>query len=259
MALDKHSPIPLYYQLVELIREQIRSGELMPGDQLPPERVLSERYRISRMTARQAIAYLTRDGSLLSEHGRGTFVAEPKLTYDAIHLLGFTEEVVQRGGKAVSRVLEQAVVEPPARVASGLALPSGGQAVKIARLRLSDATPLLLETTYVPWSLCPGLEHEDLAGHSLYGVLEQRYEVSMARASQQLEVTVANDYECDLFGIPVGTPMILLEGITFDERDQPVEYFKAIYRGDRWKFAYESERSRGEHAARPSRLSVVLA
>ena len=259
MALNRRSPIPLYYQLVEQIREQIRAGELAPGAQLPPERVLSERHGISRMTARQAITYLIREGTVISEHGRGTFVANPKLTYDTVHLLGFTEEIVQRGGKATSRVLEQALAEPPPPVARALALSAGAEALKLVRLRLDEAMPLLLETIFVPAARCPGLEHEDLAGQSLYGVLEQRYGVTMAGARQTLEATVANVYEHELFGVPVGMPMILLEGVTFDIREQPIEYFKAVYRGDRWKFAYVSERDGGRGAAPVPRLSAVLA
>src|SRR3712207_5275852 len=100
MMLNKHSPIPLYYQLAELLRERIRLGEFKPGDQLPSERALSEQYAISRMTARQALTFLVREGTLIARHGLGTFVAEPKLTYDTLHLLGFTEEMMHRGGKA---------------------------------------------------------------------------------------------------------------------------------------------------------------
>src|SRR5262252_6089043 len=148
MALNKQSPIPLYYQLAELIREQIQHGELRPGDQLPAERILSERHGISRMTTRQAITYLVRDGALVARHGLGTFVAEPKLAYDALHLLGFTEEMMVTGAAASSQVLEQAVVTPPEAVAADLELDPGAMAVKIVRLRLSEGTPLLLETVY---------------------------------------------------------------------------------------------------------------
>ena len=131
MALNKHSPIPLYYQLVELIKEQIRFGELKPGDQIPAERVLSELHGISRMTTRQAVAYLVREGALVARHGLGTFVAEPKLTHDALHLLGFTEEIMHRGGQAVSRVIEQALVPASARVAAELQ-PAGGSGAEAA-------------------------------------------------------------------------------------------------------------------------------
>jgi len=243
LVLDKRSPIPLYYQLAELIREQIRSGELKPGAQLPAERMLSEQHSISRMTARQAISYLTREGTLIARHGLGTFVAEPKLTHDALHLLGFTEEIMQRGGQAVSHVLEQALALPPVRVSNELQLATGDQVVKIVRLRLSDAMPLLLETTYIPASVCPELIGEDLSTQSLYALLERRCGVRLKRARQTLEATVANEYESRLFGIAPGMAMILLEGVTYDERDRPTEYFKAIYRGDRFKFTFESERS----------------
>ncbi|MBA3416926.1 MAG: GntR family transcriptional regulator, partial [Chloroflexia bacterium] len=108
LAPDKTSPVPLYHQLAEAIRERVRSGTLPPGEQLPPERELAERVGISRMTARQALAELTRDGALEVRHGVGTFVAAPKLTYDALHLLGFTEATLQHGDAARSRVLEQA-------------------------------------------------------------------------------------------------------------------------------------------------------
>lgn len=259
MALNKASPIPLYYQLAELLREQIRTGELKSGDQLPPERMLSEHHGISRMTARQAIAYLLRDGSLITKHGLGTFVAEPKLTYNAFHLLSFTEEIVQHGGYAVSQVLEQHVVVAPPRVARELALASEAPVVKIVRLRLADDVPLVLETIFVSSARCPGLEGENLAERSLYNVLDQVYGITLKRARQTLEATVANAYERELFAVPLDMPMILLEGITADEQDQPVEYFKAVYRGDRFKFAYESERSAFAPSVSMPRLSILLA
>jgi GntR family transcriptional regulator len=260
MALNKHSPIPLYYQLAESIKEQIRSGELKPGDQIPAERVLSEQHGISRMTTRQAVAYLVHEGALVARHGLGTFIAEPKLTHDALHLLGFTEEIMHRGGQVVSQVLEQAAVPAPARVAAELQLAPGEHALKIVRLRLSNGTPLLLETIFIPAGLCPALEREDLATQSLYAVLEQRCGLRLKRARQTLEATVANDYEGRLFGVAPGTAMILLEGVTDDEQDRPTEYFKAIYRGDRFKFSFESERSVWE-LDRPGmpRVGIVLA
>lgn len=259
MGLNKQSPIPLYYQLAELIREQIHQGTLQPGDQLPAERILSEQHAISRMTVRQAITYLVRDGTLVARHGLGTFVAEPKLTYNALHLLGFTEEIMRRGGKASSRLLEQTVVPAPLGVVSELGIHPEDEVVKIVRLRLFDTTPLLLESIFVPVKLCPSLQDEDMATRSLYSVLEQECDLVLKRARQTLEATVANDYESQLFDIAPGTPMILLEGITADERDRPVEYFKAVYRGDRFKFAFESDRSVWEEAAPGMpRVNIVL-
>lgn len=258
MALNRHTPVPLYYQLAEQLRESIRAGELRPGDQAPSERELSERYGISRMTVRQAIGYLIREGVLVAEHGRGTFVAEPKLTYDVLQLLGFTEAILQRGGLPVSQVLEQSVVAAPAVVAQELRLPQHAPVHKLVRLRLSHSMPLLLETSYLSAIGCPGLERHDLAHRSLYDVLEQDYGLSLKRAHQALEATTANSYESQLFGIPVGTPMILLEGVTSDFGEHPIEYFKAVYRGDRFKLVFDSERLMSSTGYSGPRFSLVL-
>jgi GntR family transcriptional regulator len=260
MAVDKRSPVPLYSQLAELIKERIRRGELRPGDQLPPERELAEQAGISRMTARQAIAYLVREGVLTVKHGSGTFVAEPRLAYDALHLLGFTEEMMRRGARVTSRVLVQNVVAPPPRVAENLALRAHDSVIQIDRLRLLDESPLLLESSFIPAALCPGLEREDLATQSLYAVLMERYHLRLEHARQTLVAVLPTPHERQLLGVEPHTPMILLEGVTFLGGGAPVEYFKALYRGDRFEFQLASRRE-GDPVAAPAapRLSVVLA
>jgi len=108
--------------------------------------------------------------------------------------------------------------------------------------------------------LCPGLEHAELSGQSLYSLLEQQYNLPLKWTRQTLEGTTANDYESDLFTIEPGTAMILVEGVTYTDQDQPVEYFKAIYRGDRFKFELESRRdTTGQGLSGTSRINVVLA
>jgi GntR family transcriptional regulator len=242
LRLDKKHPIPLYYQLVQQIQDQIQSGDLQPGDRLPSERVLSQRMGISRMTVRQGIEYLVRDGMLVAKQGVGTFVAEPKLIPDSLALLGVAEELARRGEALTTRVLEQAVVMPPRSVAMGLQLPAGEKTIKLARLRLSAQVPLLLETSYIPYSLCPGLESADFETQALFDLFEGQFGLYPVRTAQTLEATTANEYEIELFGVQQGAVVILLEGMTFTSEDLPVEYFKSIYRGDRFKFQFESYR-----------------
>lgn len=261
MALNRQSPIPLYYQLAELLGEQIRQGQLQAGDQIPSERDLSDQHMISRMTVRQAIVFLVREGILITRHGLGTFVAEPKLTSEVSHLLGFTETIMQRGGTVSSRVLEQAIIAAPPRIAAGLGITKGARVVKIVRLRLSAGVPLLLETSYLPHLICPGIEREDLATQSLYTLLRQRYGIQIERAAQTLEATITNEFEAHLFGLDPGAPMVLLEGVAHDRSDAPIEYFKAVYRADRFKFAFASQRDHdlSEERELAHHVSVVLA
>ncbi|MCB0043362.1 MAG: UTRA domain-containing protein, partial [Caldilinea sp.] len=91
-------------------------------------------------------------------------------------------------------------------------------------------------------------------------LLEQRYGLQLQRAQQTMECVAANEYEQALFGIRAGAAMLLLEGVTYGERDLPVEYFKAIYRGDRCKFHLESWRNRSDvETAGAQRVSVIVA
>ena len=241
--LNKQSPIPLYYQLAECLKEQIHAQDLAIGAQIPPERDLASRMGVSRMTARQAVAYLVNEGLLEVKPGVGTFVAQPKLTHNALHLLGFSEEMARLGGTVVSTVLEQRIITPLRRIAEQLQIASHEPVVSIVRLRQVDQIPLLLETSYIPALLCPGLESVDLAGSSLYTRLESDYHLTVHRAAQTLEATTVNDYEQQLFHLVPGTAMLLLEGVTYNQQERPFEYFKAVYRGDRFKFMLKSQQN----------------
>ena len=259
MQVNRSSPLPLYYQLAEWLKEQVSRGVLAPGEQLPSERELGEQAGISRMTARQAVSYLVRQGVLEVKPGVGTFVVASKLTHDPLHLLGFSDEIIRQGGAPSSRVLEQLLTTPPPVVAQGLQLPPDATVIKIARLRLSQGIPLLLETAFLPAERCPGLESVDLRGQSLYRLLEERYGLYPIHTQQTLEATLANEYEARLFDIKPGVAMILLEGVTYQESEQPLEYFKAIYRSDRFKFTLESRRDlSGSGVVGTPRIDIVL-
>ncbi|MEM7029738.1 MAG: GntR family transcriptional regulator [Chloroflexota bacterium] len=258
MTLNKSHPIPLYYQLVEQIREQIQAGELIPGDQLASERRLGEQAGISRMTVRQAVSYLVQDGTLVVKPGVGTFIAAPKLTHDPLHLLGFTEETLAQGGQVTSKVLIQGVVTPSTSITTALSLSTNDLCLKLVRLRFANEMPLLLETIYLPVALCPGLETVDLETGSLYAYLSQRYNLQLAQTRQTLEATVANQYESECFGIEPGMPMILAEGVTYQQNQQPIEYFKAVYRGDRFKFELASHPEVDNTSSSTPRVSVLL-
>ncbi len=166
---------------------------------------------------------------------------------------------MRQGAATTSHVLEQTLVTPPAPIARDLDLAAEAATTKIVRLRLSHDVPLLLETVYVPSSVCPGLELEDLTTQSLYSLLEGKYNLRLSRTRQTLEAISANEYEADLFGVPLGTGMLLVEGVTYLNTDRPAEYYKAIYRGDRFKVEMASQRdiSSTEVTSAP-RMSVVL-
>jgi GntR family transcriptional regulator len=154
-------------------------------------------------------------------------------------------------------VLEQEVVSPPAAIVAALELAPDDAAVRIVRLRLARETPLLLETSHIPLSRCPGLEYEDLERQSLYTLLDLRYGHRPMMARQTIEATTASAFESDLLNIPEGAPLLLLEGVTATDRGVPIEWFQALYRADRVKITLESRRESRFSADTPP-LSVTL-
>ncbi len=258
LAPEKDRPAPLYQQLAEAIRDRVHAGALPAGEQLPPERVLAERVGISRMTARQALAELARDGVLEIRHGVGAFVAEPKLTYDALHLLGFTEETLRFGGAAATRVIEQSIGPAPAAVAAHLALADDEAAVRVMRLRSAQGEPLLLETSWLPAAACPGLERADLGRRSLYDLLENDYGHRLAEARQTVEAAMADVEAADLLGIAAGMPVLLVEGVTRTVAGWPIEAFTAIYRGDRVRLSLASRRESTGEGSTERKIGLVM-
>lgn len=126
-TIVRKSPLPRYYQLKEIMREKIRSGEWKPGDLIPSERELGEQYGISRMTARQAITELVNEGLFYREQGKGTFVSRRKITQQLIHLTGFTEDMKARGQQPGTRVLSAEMRPAEEAVAERLRIKPGSR------------------------------------------------------------------------------------------------------------------------------------
>lgn len=240
----RHNPIPLYHQLAEEIREKIESRQWPAGERIPSLQELSRQYEISYMTVRHAIGELVRQGRLEARQGVGTFVALPKIDYDLRKLTGFTEDMRSRGLTPHARLLNLSLEPAGDRIAEKLQIGPGDETVHVARLRYSGDLPAVLDASYLPGSLCPGLEDQDLECTSLYGLLEGPYGLILDHAVQIIETTGANPYEAELLGVPVGAAMMLVRGVTYLADGRPVEYFTNVYRGDRFRFQLDAVRLR---------------
>jgi GntR family transcriptional regulator len=243
-GIVKTGPLPRYYQLKEIIRERIRTGEWQPGSLIPSERELCERYGISRMTARQSITELVNEGLLYREQGRGTFVGRPKIAQQLLRLTGFTEDMRVREQRPGARVLAAEMWPVDEPTAERLRLKSGQPIFRVRRLRLADAVPLAIETSCVSFIGCERLLDDDLEAESLYHLLETKYDVPPLEAEQELEAGLAGDEEAKLLKVAVGSPVLHTRRITFTRRSHPVEYATSIYRGDRYRFYTRMVRDR---------------
>ncbi len=241
-SIDKHSPIPMYYQIMNQLRAKISEGEYAVNSTLPPERELVETYQVSRMTIRQAISELVNEGILIRRKGIGTFVAPPKLEQPLSSLTSFTEDMAQRGMKAGGHIVSFKETLPDPTIRKTLGLSAEDKVFECVRLRLADEEPMALETTTLVASICSGLQREDLENQSLYKVLAERWGIELDYATQSLEPILAPSHEATLLHIAPGSPLLLMHRISYDQNDRAVEHVKSLYRGDRYKIVTELHR-----------------
>ena len=228
-----------YLQIEEELADRIDSGELEPGMRLPSERELSEQVGVSRMTVRQALGRLEQRGLILREQGRGTFVAERKYTQDASILRGFFEQIVGQGVVPLSRIVEQAQVHASRALAHHLDLRLGEAVYKIVRLRSAQGRPVVLETSFFPARIVPGLLELDLEHASIYRLMAERFDVRPVRAVQSVEPLIAGPSEAAALEVPLGSALMLVERTSWDAHGRPVEHARDLYRGDRSRFVAE--------------------
>jgi len=231
--------VPLYIQIAESLLDRIESGELSPGDRLPPERELSEMLEVNRMTLRRALRTLAMQGLLARQQGKGTFVADPKIERQAGRLISFTRGMQRRGFTPGARVVTFEQRPVGASLAAALKLPTSAPVYDIQRLRTLNREPVMLEHYTLPVRRFPGLERFDLEQRSMYEILETEYGVTIRRARQSLEPVVATEYEAELLAIEHGAPLMLERRLSYDQDDQPVEHGRDLYRGDRFRFVTE--------------------
>ncbi len=228
---------PRYRQVADALQRRIASGDLGSHDRLASERVIADRFGLSRMTARQAVELLVRRGVVYRRPGSGTFVSPPRIVHTLQRLAGFSEQMRRQGVHPTGRVLEMrcsARVDAGAREALDLA--AGERAWLVRRLRYGDGEPLLLETFWVPRAVCPELHGHELSERSLYDVMRTRYGVDPVSAETSIEPAALDAADArHLSGRP-GAPAILVIRTTRDTDGRPVEFARDLYRGDRARF-----------------------
>jgi GntR family transcriptional regulator len=234
--LKRNHPLPLYAQLYESVRADIHAQRLKPHQQLPSERELCTRFHVSRMTVRQALIDLSREGLIYSRVGKGTFVSAPKIDQQLRTLTGFSQEMSTRGTKPASRILEAKIQTCNADSARTLRITVGSEIVLLSRLRLAGGIPLAIEHVQIPHRLCPNLLRHDFSVESLYDVLEHEYGYRLTRAEQTIEAALANPHDAALLQLVAPVAVLMMERFTFTDHDILIEYVQSTYRGDRYKF-----------------------
>jgi GntR family transcriptional regulator len=238
MKLERNSNVPLHTQIHDFLREDILANRLRIDSPIPSERELAEELEVSRMTVRQALNTLRKEGLIYQKRGKGTFVSSRKLDVHSRNLNGFSDEMIRRGMTPKSVVLQFVKKKALRETAEKLNLAEGDEVYKIERLRLADEIPMAIETTYLPAKYLPDPDAYDLGKDSLYRILEQDYGVKMYSAAEDLEAAICDDKIAELLKVKKKSPLLIVYRTVFASDNQPIEYTQSIYRADRYRASF---------------------
>lgn len=229
------SDIPLYSQLVNIIKRNITAGTLMPGDLIPSESEMCKAFDISRSTVRQAVGMLEDEGLVVRKQGKGTYVAEPKMRRKTEKLYSFTTEVLSLGLTPSSKLIEYDVIEPTPDIVKMLELEDPATPVyKFSRIRYVDGEALILESSFYPQYLYPELTRPMLEESSFYALLFDRGIVPY-EAVDSYEAVVMSRREAELLGCRPRSAAFSVQRVTRTEDGHPYEFTQSLIRGDRVK------------------------
>ncbi|MEX0626397.1 MAG: UTRA domain-containing protein [Chloroflexota bacterium] len=235
--IDRTAPTPLYHQLEQIIRAEIDAGLYRPGDLLPSENEICATYHVSRSVTRQTLRNLAHAGFIRTVRGRGSFVAEKKLSERFVQRAsGFYDDVTRMGLEVGTRVLRQEITEVPLEVGEFLGVT---HAIRIDRVRSVAGRVLAYVVTYLPRERCPGLETFDLTDRSLYAHLRSAYGLRVHSGERTVEAVPAEGEVAHHLEVAQGTPLLLLRSAGRTHDGAPLEWFEAWHRADRTRFAVE--------------------
>jgi len=233
MYIDKKSPIPVYYQLKNIILKKIKDGEFTEGSLIPSERDLGEELNISRMTVRQALNQLVTEGVLYREKGRGTFVAKSKIVQR--NIMSFSDTVRNKGLVPSTVILHYEKISDRNDINTILDLKEDDKLYNIKRLRLANDVPIAIEEVFIPERYCPRLEAFDLKS-SLYKLLKEEYSFSISYIDNVIEAVKPTKEEKKLLDLPDATPVLRITNTSHNDDGTRLFYEKDVYRSDEYTY-----------------------
>ncbi len=227
---------PYYRWLAETLRQEIAQGVYKPGDALPTEHALMQRYQLSSTTVRRAVQDLVREGLIYRKAGKGTFVKRSKIEEHLLHLTSFAEEMQSRHIKPNFKLVSAKPVVPPAEIARVLGLVPRQQAFYLERIQLANREPIALAQGY--WRLDIGVElaRHDLNEISLYETLEQQFHIPLVEADESIGAVSATADVARKLKIRPNAPLLVRRRLTYTSEMQPVEYTTTFYRADQYEY-----------------------
>ncbi len=224
----------IYLQLREVIRSKIEDGEYLPGTAIPSENTLAKEYGINRLTVRNAIDDLVKEGLLKRVQGKGVYVLVP-IERDLEVLGGFSQTMKDKNVESKKKILQKVKRKADSKYAKIFGIDENDMIYYIKRLDYADNEPIAIQEIYIPYDLVPSIEDIDLMIFSMFEVYEF-YNINLARAWQTLDLVRLTQADARLIDITKEQTVFLFSCTTYDENNRVIEYSKSYTRGDKCNF-----------------------
>ena len=222
--------VPLYYQLKEYLLEEIKKN-YQAGDLLPSEGEIERKYGVSRITVRKAIEELSREGIVIKKQGKGTFVQEQKILYDANVIGSLTQRLEKQNHQLQTKAIEYLTITEAHHVKTLLQCDT---LLCIKRYRTLDEKPFAIMLNYIDITRVPKLQ-ERFNIESLYTFYTQQYGIKFYHAEETVEAKAATEEQSQQLELPPHMPLLSLQRLSYDQNHQPVEYSDIVIRSDMYK------------------------
>ncbi|WP_250866740.1 GntR family transcriptional regulator [Caballeronia sp. INSB1] len=243
-TFEPDSPVPLYQQIKDALRAGILDGRYQPHTRMPSESELQEMFEVSRITIRQAMGDLQKEGLIFKVHGKGSFVSQPKTIQNITFLQGFAESMSGDGYEIVNRVISFDFVCASVEVASRLALNPGAPVVEIHRLRFVNREPTSYEISFLPESIGRKLKRADLVMRDVFLVLENDCGVLLGAADLNIDAISAPAAIAHALEIKKGAPALRVERLTYDSTQKPIDFEYLYFKGGTFQYKLRVDRKR---------------
>ncbi len=235
VPLTRDSHVAMYRQLAGQLRDAIARGVYKPGERIPAELQLIRRFGVSRITARQAVDALSREGLVIRKQGKGTFVTVPTVHHDLLELRGIYDGLVAQGHDPKTRLLAFAQATPPARIAQRLGT---GQRKLLywRRFYAVRGKPFAVADVYMDTGRLR-LDRAQVDRNPTYRILEHIMQERVGRADVSISYMRASASLANLLQLPRGAPLMVFERVSFNADGVPREHSFYYARAEAYEFS----------------------
>ncbi|MDR5818287.1 GntR family transcriptional regulator [Caballeronia sp. LZ033] len=249
-AVFPDSPVPLYAQIKDTLRTGILDGRYPPHSRMPSESELQAMFDVSRITIRQALGDLQKEGLIFKVHGKGSFVSQPRAFQNVTSLQGFAEAMSEGGHDILNRVLSFDIVPAADEVAARLGLAPGSPVAEIHRVRLLNRAPVSYEISFLPEHFARPLARAELVTRDIFLILENDCAVPLGRADLAIDAIAAPVEIAQSLDVKKGAPLLRIERLTHGADGTPVDFEYLYFRGDTFQYRLRIDRERPASKAR---------